>query len=214
MQIRCGYRITYECPRPTPMVLMLSVHPSRMADLAAPAPMVLVPELPACHYRDLYGNVCTRIGAPAGPVTIAGDFIVNDSGLPDAVVPEAEQVPVEALPEDVLGLVRGLSGRARGWPLVHLRCPPQHAEDRPNPDGARARRQRRGALHQLRPDPAGAVPRRDGGSGGLTATPNASLTQCPAGAAHLLAFASRDGSHAAADDPRADPRATSQPVRQ
>ncbi|HEX6000006.1 MAG TPA: transglutaminase family protein, partial [Hyphomicrobiaceae bacterium] len=107
MQIRCGYRITYECPRPTPMVLMLSVHPSRMADLAAPAPMVLVPELPACHYRDLYGNVCTRIGAPAGPVTIAGDFIVNDSGLPDAVVPEAEQVPVEALPEDVLVYLLG-----------------------------------------------------------------------------------------------------------
>ncbi len=27
MQIRAGYEIAYECPQPTPMVLMLSVHP-------------------------------------------------------------------------------------------------------------------------------------------------------------------------------------------
>ena len=102
MRIRCGYEISYECPRPTPMVLMLGVHPSRTADLVTPASMALAPAVPARHYSDLYGNVCTRIVAPAGAITISSHFVINDSGAPDAVVPDAEHLPVEALPDDVL----------------------------------------------------------------------------------------------------------------
>jgi transglutaminase-like putative cysteine protease len=107
MLIRAGYEITYECPRPTPMVLMLSLHPSRLSDLTAPAPMAFDPLLPVTHYGDLYGNTCSRIAAPAGPVTISSDFIINDSGLPDDVAPEAEQLPVEQLPDDVLVYLLG-----------------------------------------------------------------------------------------------------------
>ena len=33
MKIRAGYEISYDCPQPTPMILTLSVHPSRFADL-------------------------------------------------------------------------------------------------------------------------------------------------------------------------------------
>jgi transglutaminase-like putative cysteine protease len=107
MLIRADYEIAYECPRPTPMVLMLSLHPSRLDDLAGPAVMVLDPPMPVQHYRDLYGNVCSRIAAPAGPVTISSDFVINDSGLPDEVAPEAEQIPVEKLPDDVLVYLLG-----------------------------------------------------------------------------------------------------------
>jgi transglutaminase-like putative cysteine protease len=107
MLIRAGYEITYECPRPTPMVLMLSLHPSRLGDLTAPAPMVLDPPLPVEHFRDLYGNICSRIAAPAGPVTISSAFIVHDSGLPDAVEPAAAQLPVEKLPNEVLVYLLG-----------------------------------------------------------------------------------------------------------
>jgi len=28
-----GYEISYDCPQPTPMILTLSVHPSRVPDL-------------------------------------------------------------------------------------------------------------------------------------------------------------------------------------
>jgi hypothetical protein len=28
MKIRAGYEISYDCPRPTPMILTLSVHPT------------------------------------------------------------------------------------------------------------------------------------------------------------------------------------------
>ena len=33
MKIRAGYEISYDCPKPTPMILTLSVHPSRIPDL-------------------------------------------------------------------------------------------------------------------------------------------------------------------------------------
>ena len=36
MQIRAGYELVYECPQPTPMLLVLSVHPSRMQDVLGP----------------------------------------------------------------------------------------------------------------------------------------------------------------------------------
>lgn len=107
MQIRAGYEITYECPQPTPMVLMLSVHPSRAADLAGPAVMTLDPPLPVRHYRDIYGNVCSRISAPAGIFTVASDLVISDSGTPDIVEPDAEQLPIEELPDDVLVYLLG-----------------------------------------------------------------------------------------------------------
>eukprot|EP01041_Mallomonas_annulata_P017155 gene17155-35501_t len=36
MRIRSGYEITYDCPQPTPMVLMLSLRAERLADLETP----------------------------------------------------------------------------------------------------------------------------------------------------------------------------------
>ena len=102
MQIRAGYEITYECPQPTPMVLMLSLHPTRQGDLLTPVRMTFDPVVDARDYRDLHGNICTRILAPAGRFTVSSDFLVSDTGEPDIVEPEAEQLPVQDLPDDVL----------------------------------------------------------------------------------------------------------------
>ena len=107
MQIRAGYEIVYECPRPTPMILMLTVHPSRQPDLAAPHRISFDPSIEASEYADSFGNVCTRIVAPAGRIAIATDFVINDSGRPDIVAPEAEQLAVEALPDEVLVYLLG-----------------------------------------------------------------------------------------------------------
>jgi hypothetical protein len=47
MKIRAGYDISYDCPQPTPMILTLSVHPSRFSDLLTPNLMRLIrPSLP------------------------------------------------------------------------------------------------------------------------------------------------------------------------
>ena len=67
MQIKAGFDITYECPQPTPMLLALSVHPSRMQDVIGPHQLWFDPLIGASEYRDGFGNICHRIVAPAGP---------------------------------------------------------------------------------------------------------------------------------------------------
>lgn len=36
MDIRVGFEITYAAEQPTPMVIMLNIHPSRQADIIVP----------------------------------------------------------------------------------------------------------------------------------------------------------------------------------
>ena len=45
--------------------------------------------------------------APAGRTRIAADAIANDTGAPDPVVPHAQQVPVNDLPEEALQFLLG-----------------------------------------------------------------------------------------------------------
>jgi transglutaminase-like putative cysteine protease len=107
MQIRVGYELTYSFDRPTPMILALSIHPSRAADVVVPDPVRSDPPCPTTGYSDSYDNWCTRVVAPSGQIRIFSDAIVNDGGLPDPVVPGACQVPVEALPPETLRFLLG-----------------------------------------------------------------------------------------------------------
>lgn len=102
MQIRVGYEIVYECPQPTPMILTLNVHHSRVADLVHPDHLITNPSVPVVPYRDGFGNWCSRIVAPAGETTLRSDAVVNDSGEPDAVMPSAQQHAVQDLPDETL----------------------------------------------------------------------------------------------------------------
>ncbi len=102
MKFRVGYELQYAFPQPTPAILMLNIHFSRVSDLAMPDNMVISPSVPVSGYRDGFGNWCSRIVAPAGRMVISSDFVVRDSGQPDPVVPDAWQVPVEELPEEAL----------------------------------------------------------------------------------------------------------------
>src|ERR1700737_114741 len=81
---------------------MLNIHFSRVADLAAPDHIVIVPSVPISCYRVGFGNWCSRILAPAGHMTLSTDAIVTDSGLPDEIAPDAGQVAVENLPEEAI----------------------------------------------------------------------------------------------------------------
>jgi transglutaminase-like putative cysteine protease len=107
MQIRVGYEIVYDCVQPTPMVLMLHVHHSRVADMAVPDHLVTEPALPVHGYHDSFGNWCSRIVAPAGRTRIASTAVVNDAGLPDRSVPTAWQHQVQDLPDDAMGFLLG-----------------------------------------------------------------------------------------------------------
>ena len=57
--------------------------------------------------RDAFGNVCTRLVAPPGLLEIRNDFIIRDSGQPDAVVPNAQQWNVSALPDEAVMYLLG-----------------------------------------------------------------------------------------------------------
>ena len=52
MKIRAGFEITYDCPQPTPMILELSVHPSRTPDLLSWDQIKFSPPIPARTYHD------------------------------------------------------------------------------------------------------------------------------------------------------------------
>jgi transglutaminase-like putative cysteine protease len=107
MRIRCGFEITYECFAPTPMLLMLNVHPSRRADLETPDDIRTHPGLELETYRDQFDNICTRAQARPGLNTFSSDFIIGDTGQADPVAPQARAVPVRDLPSDVLVFLLG-----------------------------------------------------------------------------------------------------------
>ena len=94
--------MAYQCPQPTPMILALSIHYSRASDLVRPDHLVTSPAVPTTAYRDLFGNWCTRLVAPAGRFVLSTDAVINDSGAADTVAPWAQQTPVEFLPESTL----------------------------------------------------------------------------------------------------------------
>ena len=102
IQIRAGYDIAFETAVPTPMLAMLSLHPSRHRDLLTPQRITTTPEVPLYDYLDAFGNVCTRLTVPAGGVTLSCDFTLNDPGELDPYTPDAIQHRVEDLPDDVL----------------------------------------------------------------------------------------------------------------
>ncbi|MEO8605862.1 MAG: transglutaminase family protein [bacterium] len=107
MQIRVGYELVYSCPQPTPMILTLSIHHSRVADLLKPDHMVVQPSVPIAAYRDSFGNWCTRIVAPEGRIQLSSDAIVNDGGQPDLVATWASERALQYLPEDSLVFLLG-----------------------------------------------------------------------------------------------------------
>jgi transglutaminase-like putative cysteine protease len=138
MQIQLGYELVYDCPQPTPMLLVLNVHHSRVADLVVPDRLVTDPPTPIRGYRDGFGNWCNRIVAPAGRIRLSASGVINDAGKPDTVVSDAQQHPVPELPDDTLIFLLGsrycetdrlseiawsLFGRAPlGWGRVQAIC--------------------------------------------------------------------------------------------
>jgi len=107
MEIRVGYELIYDCPQPTPMLLVLNVHPSRAADIVIADCLTTNPEVPLTSYRDTFGNICTRLVAPQGQIRISATGVVRDSGEPDVVAPDARQVPVQNLADETLVFLLG-----------------------------------------------------------------------------------------------------------
>jgi transglutaminase-like putative cysteine protease len=138
MRVRVGYEFVYGLPQPTPMILNVSIHYSRASDIVVPDYLTTDPSVLVSGYSDGFGNWCSRIVAPPGRVRMKGRGVVRDTGLPDGVVPSAQQHAVKDLPEETLVFLLGsrycetdilspvawlLFGTSqRGWPLVQAIC--------------------------------------------------------------------------------------------
>jgi hypothetical protein len=107
VEIRAGYDIAFQCFQDTAMTLMLSIDPARDGDLLSEHSIQFSPNIPSRDYFDMFGNTCTRIVAPAGLIEMRNDFLIADSGLADDVAPNAQQLEVGELPDDVLVYLLG-----------------------------------------------------------------------------------------------------------
>ena len=128
----------YEFPQPTPMIMVLGTHFTRASDIIVPDHLTTNPPVPITPYRDGFGNWCSRIMAPAGPMLLSADGIVRDSGQPDPVFASATQHAVENLPADTLVYLLGsrycetdrlsdiawklFEGTPTGWARVQAIC--------------------------------------------------------------------------------------------
>jgi transglutaminase-like putative cysteine protease len=136
--IRLGYDIQFDIDAPVPMVAMLTVHPSRRDDLQEPDKVQVEPAIPTTDYKDWFGNICTRLVAPTGRLRLSNSTVIEDSGEPDPINPDASEMPVDELPSEVLRFllpsrfcevdllsntaVELFGGVPRGWPRVQAVC--------------------------------------------------------------------------------------------
>lgn len=162
MYIKVGYELLYDCPQPTPMLLMLNIHYSHAHEIVAPDHLVTSPAVMLTQYRDGFGNWCSRIEAPVGRIRISTSAIVRSPGIADKVDITARQHPVSELPEEALVYLLGsrycetdllsefawkqFGSAPLGWPRVQAICDFVHQHIRFDYTQARATRTAREAF--------------------------------------------------------------------
>ena len=117
---------------------MLHVHPTRIPDLLEPDILEANAGVVKDMYRDGFGNICSRLGAPAGELHLHGTTLIEDTGEPDATGKGAEECPVAKLPTETLQFLLAsrycevdllspiahelFGGIEPGWPRVQAIC--------------------------------------------------------------------------------------------
>ncbi len=144
MMIRGGFNLAFDCIDYTPMLLMVHVRPERQPVFVQPHTFTLYPQIPFTTYVDGFGNICARLIAPPGRLSLWNRFVITDSGLPEVLPIYARQHPVAELPDDVMIYLLGsrycdtqklsdeawrlFGGYAERWP--RLQAIVQYAHDR------------------------------------------------------------------------------------
>ena len=100
VQIRIGYDLSFEVPQPTPMQLMLYVHPEQAPALQHPESIIVEPPIAVDSFVDWFGNRAARILAPDGLLRIRYDNVIEDSGRHDAAIAGLRLTPVHEMPAE------------------------------------------------------------------------------------------------------------------
>lgn len=107
MKLRVGFELVYDCPAPTPMILTLTSHFSH-SDAALTADLLITdPPVPITPYRDGFGNLCSRLVAPAGRITLSTSALFNVSDRPEIRPSAGGQHEIADLPEECLVFLLG-----------------------------------------------------------------------------------------------------------
>jgi transglutaminase-like putative cysteine protease len=102
MKIRLGYDMLFETAGEVPIVTLLNVHPSRRGFLREADRLYTDPVVNIESYEDTFGNLSCRFVAPPGKIRLYSSSLVEDSGKTDEEGLEAQEVPVDELPTNVL----------------------------------------------------------------------------------------------------------------
>ena len=131
----------------------------------------ITPNLPVDDFVDQFGNRVWRLVAPVGSLELEYDALVEVAATPDLVLPHLRQVPIEALPYDVLPYTlpsrycdadyfiedawQLFGNVAAGWPCVQAICDWVHREivygigSTAHTSGYQAYQQRRGVCRDF-----------------------------------------------------------------
>lgn len=101
MQLRVGCEFGYDSAAPTPSVVLVEPHPDPDHRVVWET-WAITPATEHRAYTDGFGNRCRRLILPVGPSSLRYDAVVEVSGEPDPVAPDATQAPVEGLPDETL----------------------------------------------------------------------------------------------------------------
>jgi transglutaminase-like putative cysteine protease len=101
LTIHVGCQFEYEAQHEVPAICL--VRPSGFDGVRLISETwMTTPPVSYHDYADMYGNVCRRLTLPAGLATIYYDARVEAPWDAEATGPDAQQTPVEDLPDDVL----------------------------------------------------------------------------------------------------------------
>ncbi|HET6387859.1 transglutaminase family protein [Hyphomicrobium sp.] len=106
MLIHVGYDIGLQLHAPTPLLLLLDVHPSRRRDIVY-EDVRNEPDIPVEHGLDLYGNRTQRLIAQPGSLKLSYRAVVRDSGVPEEQPWNAREIPVAELPNSAMHFLSG-----------------------------------------------------------------------------------------------------------
>jgi transglutaminase-like putative cysteine protease len=107
MLIRIGYELAFEVPRPTPLLMVLYLHPEVARALRHPERIAVKPAVELQEFVDWFGNRAARVLAPAGALHIRYDNVVEDSGRHEPRIDGQPILPVHELPPECLRFLLG-----------------------------------------------------------------------------------------------------------
>src|SRR6266852_3834776 len=130
MLIRVGFEVTLDFVKPSPVVLMPYIHPSRTASIRQPERLTVNPHVPVSEYNDVYGNRCGRAVVQADCVTFRNDVLL--------FLLASRYCEVDSELRDTAWSLFGTL--SAGWPLVQAVCNFTHRHIRFDYMQARANR--------------------------------------------------------------------------